>query len=404
MVRLTTKKQNKMKKYTLLVSLLLIACSWGCQEEERGQIPLDNIPPGQVTSVSVKNVPGGAIISYTIPDDKDLLYVKAVYKLDNGTVMEQKASAYSNKLEIVGIGKSAKQMVQIITGDRSKNESKPLEVEIHPQDSPIYDVLRSLKVQNDFGGIRVTWENPLEMEIIIDIDTLDQENQYTTAGTFYTKTAIGKNWLRGCSPIEQLYAVSIRDRWGNTTDTVSGLYEPYREEQIDPKQFRKWNPPGIPYGHYGGYIIEYLWDGNYAFPSTFLTPLTGRMGDSFTLDMGQLAKLSRVRIIQYTENGEWAFDYGNIRSFEFYASPHPNVDEKEDTWIFMGTYESNKPSGLPVGQNTAEDLELARNGEDFMVDISLPPVRYVRFKFLRTWGGIHYLSVNELEFFGIPVE
>jgi hypothetical protein len=402
MVRLTTKKQNKMKKYTLLVSLLLIACSWGCQEEERGQIPLDNIPPGQVTSVSVKNVPGGAIISYTIPDDKDLLYVKAVYKLDNGTVMEQKASAYSNELEIVGIGKSAKQMVQIITGDRSKNESKPLEVEIHPQDSPIYDVLRSMEIQNDFGGIRVTWENPLEMEIIIDIDTLDQENQYTSAGTFYTKTTIGKNWLRGCSPIEQLYAVSIRDRWGNTTDTVSGLYQPYREEQIDPERFRRWNPPGIPYGCYTIYHIENLWDGNYL--SEFLTSTSGKLGDSFTFDMGQLAKLSRVKVIQFTGNGEWAFGYGNMRSFEFYASPHPNVDQNEDTWIFMGAYESNKPSGLPVGQNTAEDIELARNGEDFMVDISLPPVRYLRFKFLRTWGGVNYLDFCELELFGVPVE
>lgn len=391
-----------MKNYSLLVSLLSIAFLWGCKEEERGQIPLDNIPPGQVTSVSVENLPGGSVISYTIPADEDLLYVKALYRLDNGTAMEQKASAYSDKLEIVGIGKSAKQTVQIITGDRSKNESAPLDVEIHPYDSPIYEIFNSLKVQNDFGGLLITWNNPLKTEIVIDIDTLNQGNQYVTAGTFYTKSAIGKNNLRGCPPYEQRYAVSIRDRWGNTTDTLSELHKPYREEQIDPKRFVRWNPPGIPYSQHYGYAIENLWDSDYLSEYCTTPPFT--LGDSFTFDMGQMAKLSRFRIVQFTGDGQYAFGYANLKFFDFYASPHPNVNADEDTWIYMGSYESRKPSGLPQGQLTDEDIEVARTGEDFMVDTSLPAVRYLRFKVNKTWGGVTGVNFNELEIFGVPEE
>ena len=391
-----------MKKYVILISLLSIVCLWACSEEDRGQTPVDSIPPGQVTSVSVKNVPGGAVISYTIPDDEDLLYVKAVYKLDNGTAIEQKASAYSNKLEIVGIGKSAKQMVQIITGDRSKNESAPLEVEIHPYDSPIYEIFNSLKVHDDFGGLLVTWDNPLKVEIVIDIDTLDQENQYVTAGAIYTKSAIGKNNFARMSPYEQIYAVSIRDRWGNTTDTLSERHKPLREEQIDPTRFLRWNPPGIPYGQHYGYGIENLWDGDYL--SEYCYFVGFNLGDSFTFDMGQMAKLSRFRVVQFTGDGRYAFGYTNMRFFELFGSPHPQVDANDDTWIYMGSYESRKPSGLPVGQNTEEDIEVGRNGEDFMVDISLPPVRYLRFKINKTWGGVVGIDFNELEIYGVPVE
>lgn len=165
-----------MKRYIYILLLLPIGLLWMCEAEERGQIPMDTIPPGQVTSVSVENLPGGAIVSYIIPEDEDLLYVKAIYRLDDGRIMEQKASAYSTALEIVGIGKGNPQTIQLITGDRSKNESAPLDVEIYPLDSPIYDILKSINIMNDFGGITLQWENPLEADIIISIDTLDMDN------------------------------------------------------------------------------------------------------------------------------------------------------------------------------------------------------------------------------------
>ena len=68
-----------MKKNLLYILsvLLLIACS----EEERTFVKTDSVAPQPVSNVEVTNIPGGAILKYTLPDDEDLLWVKANYEL-----------------------------------------------------------------------------------------------------------------------------------------------------------------------------------------------------------------------------------------------------------------------------------------------------------------------------------
>ncbi len=92
----------------------------------------------------------------------------------------------------------------------------------------------------------------------------------------------------------------------------------------------------------------------------------------------------------------------NIRSFELFGSPHTSVSDDESTWIYMGAYESHKPSGLPHGQVSDEDIAFATAGEEYMVDMSIPPIRYLRFKINRTWGGANYMQLMEIEIFGQP--
>lgn len=394
-----------MKKYIHTLLLLTASLLWMCEAEERGQISMDTIPPAQVTSVYVENLPGGAIISYIIPEDEDLLYVKAIYHLDDGRIMEQKASAYSTKLEIVGIGKGKPQTIQLITGDRSKNESAPLKVEIQPLDSPIYDILNSITILNDFGGITLKWNNPLEADIIISVDTLDMDNKFQTSATIYTSSIVGKRSIRGLAPVERIFAVSISDPWNNTTDTVSGMYLPIYEEQLDRKKFSRWNPPGIPYMSLGGgWEIEKIWDGlggntgiGYSWPTT------SKMGDSWTMNLGVTAKLSRFKIHQRMTSAQ-VYTGANIKSFDLYGSPNANVNENVETWIYLGSYESFKPSGLPHGQVSDEDIAYALAGEEYMVDISIPAVRYLRFRVNKTWGGANYMQLMEVEFFGQPSE
>src|SRR5690606_21679653 len=120
-------------KKCFLYHVCLIFILWSCSESEIGQYPIDSEAPGIVGSISVENLKGAAVVSYDIPDDDDLLYVKAIYRLDNGEEVEQKASAYANSIRIEGLGKSREQEVLLVTGDRSKNESEPVAVTIHPE-------------------------------------------------------------------------------------------------------------------------------------------------------------------------------------------------------------------------------------------------------------------------------
>ena len=227
---------------------------------------------------------------------------------------------------------------------------------------------------------------------------------YLTAETLYSSATAGKANIRGYDPIEKVFAVFIKDRWGNTTDTISGTYLPIYEEKLDRKLFVRWNPTGIPYKELSGqgWNIEKIWDGlGSETGNGYSWPQDAQWGDSWTMDLGQLAKLSRFKIYQRATNGQ-LYTGANIKEFDFYGSPHRNVNEDEDTWIYIGSYESLKPSGLPMGQVSDEDKAFAIAGEDYVVDISMPQIRYLRFKINRTWGGANYMQLMEIEFFGQP--
>ena len=73
----------------------------GCEEDIKEPLFKDSNPPGPVSNTDVLNLPGAAVITYTLPTDEDLLYVKAEYTLANGEMVEAKSSNYPGiKLDI----------------------------------------------------------------------------------------------------------------------------------------------------------------------------------------------------------------------------------------------------------------------------------------------------------------
>jgi len=387
---------NRINLLALLPVLLMMACS----ELDRWQYPTDDMPPGQVSNVVVENIPGGAIISYTVPNDDDLLYVRVEYTMSDGTRVEQKSSAYTPKVLVEGLGRSQRQTVQLICGDRSGNESAPYPVEIEPLDAPIYDIFETVQIAEDFGGVKITWDNPLKASVVITIYVLDELNRFVETQSVYSNSSTGKYNLRGFPPEEVTFGVSVRDRWKNITELTAGTYIPFFEEQLDRLKFTRWNPPGIPYlSEYGGWPIERIWDGVIG-DQGYLT--LQPMPVSITFNMGQRAFLNRIHIYQRLEpNFDSLYNYYNPRKFSFWGSTHPNVNEDFATWVFLGEFESYKPSGLPLGQTTDEDLAFAQAGEDFIIEVNNNvPIQYIRMHTTETWGGGAYFNISEIEFYG----
>jgi len=387
-----------MKKYYIL--LVLFTCFiYSCKEDERGQYAIDSIPPGEIKSAVVENVLGGAIISYVIPDDDDLLYVKATYTLDDGTVMEQKASAYASSLKIEGIGKSREVTVTLISGDRSKNESKPVVVITHPLDAPIYSILESIESFDDFGGIRLSWANPNKADVVLGVITLDELGKFVVVQNFYTNSPTGKGNVRGFPAEDRIFGLFLRDRWGNMTDTIKRNYLPLFEEEVKGTYVR-WNPTGIPYNYNVAYPTQYhiekMWDNNIA---TFYLQKAAAYPHSFTFDMGKTVKLSRLHTWQ-RQDASVIYTSQNINKFELWGSATPNVNASYAGWTFLGDYIATKPSGEPLGTNTAEDKAFAVTGEDFTVDPNAPPVRYIRYDIKGTWSGDTNVSIGELKCYG----
>jgi hypothetical protein len=68
------------------------------------------------------------------------------------------------------------------------------------------------------------------------------------------------------------------------------------------------------------------------------------------------------------------------------------------------TCESIKPSGLPVGTVSVEDIEYARRGEEYIFPRDTPVVRYIRFKVLSTHADRGLWHLQQLWFWGQVVE
>lgn len=385
--------------FIILFTGLLTACS----EPERVQYGIDKIPPGRISNVEVNNIHGGAIISYTIPDDDDLLYLKVIYTLSNGTTKVQKSSAYSSKIAVEGLGLARSQTIQIVCVDMSGNESAPYLIEINPLDAPIYSIIETVQMTEDFGGIKITWDNPLKEAIALTVYTLENKN-YVEQTTVYSNSTTGKYNIRGFPAEEVTFAVSVKDRWQNLTKTVNGTFVPILEEKLENKKFLRWNPPGIPYLEFNTtWRLENLWDGKLSDPS-FSLPNTKNLPTTVTFDMGQAAKLNRVKIYQrhtaFVANDQ-LFSGANIKRFKLFGSPHGNVNENINTWILLGEFTSIKPSGLPLGQTTNEDISKGLNGEDYIIEILHEPVRYLRLDILDLWDGSRTAGeAAEIEIFG----
>lgn len=397
---------HNMKTYIVIAFIaLLAACS---EADQIGQYAVDSVPPGPVSDPVVENTPGGAIITYTIPNDMDLLYTKATYQR-NGATVEQKASVFSNRILIEGLGRAQRQPVTLVAYDRSHNASTPVTVNIEPLDAPIYTVLNTITVENDFGGIRLNWENPGEADVVITVLTMDDQygvSEVRESENFYTKAKTGIGHVRGYVDDERWFGVYLRDRWNNVTDTMVGTYNPIFEVQLDKSQFRRWNPPGIPYNAYttSNWWIENLWNG-----------LTGEgiragqdniglgfanLGMEFTFDMGVVAKLSRFKINQRPEEN-LIYNLGHPRRFQLWGSASPNVNQTFDGWVLLGEFASIKPSGLPLGSVNDEDIRYANAiGEDWNVPLEAPPVRYLRFVCLETWAQASMVQVMEMTLWG----
>jgi hypothetical protein len=410
--------------FFLLFSILLVCCT----EEYVGQPATDSTPPGIISVVKVESTPGGANIIYKAPSDPDLLYVKAYYNL-NGEMKNVSASLYADTLKIVGFGSTEPQTIQVRCVDRSGNEGEAVPVDIKPLTPVIEQVFETIKMVTASGGVQLTWENKARGPVAIMIYADDDNGYLTEADIVYTSTPKGKYTLRGFDDKERKFAVKVRDRWGNNTQMKEEIFTPYFEEEI-PKEKGKgamkryWlpfdNPTDISWTNYefwnmfdGITVGENMFHTNYGPPQS---PVY------FTIDLGRLVKLGRYKL-WYREGT--AYSHHNPRKWRLYATadPRPSQDahssddaeywnkdangippgkfatDTELGWYKVGDFEVEKPS--LNGGSAQDDSDAMLAGFEFEVSPDLPPIRYIRFELVITWGGsTDNVHISELGFWG----
>lgn len=384
---------------TCIATILMMAC----KKNEMGPIKNDGTAPGPVSNVTSKGLPGAAEITYTLPADKDILYVKAVYKTKNGIVRESKSSYYNNTITVVGFADATPQTVELYTVDEGENMSAPVKVTVTPLKPPYLLARESLLVIPDFGGINTSFTNPAEDNIAIIVMKMDANGDFVTYDTHYTDLRQSNYSVRGFDSIPSKFGIYVRDRWGNLSDTFVTTVKPLFEARLDRTKMKGIALPSDASLGFNGQI-NFLFDANLTDNGYYHTGDGSMMPSWFTYDMGVTAKISRLVWWQRQRTGDQWFYYNlhNPRNVEIWGSNNPPSDGSWNNWILLATHEQIKPSGLPVGELTQADRDAAEAGETIKFPLDTPPVRYIRFKTTRNWSDGNYVNFNEIAMWGQP--
>lgn len=402
----------KIKRYfiSFLLAGLLLVISCG-EENERVPIVSDPTAPGQVSNIRVEPLPGAVKLTYDMPDDQNLAYIKAEC-LISGVLREVKASNYKNTLTINGFADRSVYQVNVYSVSRSDVASKPITVEVQPLEPPFLEVFKNISLVKTWGGATVIYENPTEADLAISLIYIDSTGYWNSGMTYYTKVKQGAFSLRGFDPEETTFGVYIRDRWDNMTDTIVKVLTPLLEKQLDRLNFKQVNLPGDVKSAWG-WVLPNLWDGvtgsGIYDEAGFHTDIDGVWPQYFTFDLGILegAKLSRFKIWQrdMPPSGTTPYADRNIRKFEIWGSMNPNPNGAfDESWTLLLTDEIKKPSGLPSGQNTEEDMRERFDGHEFEFPLDAPRVRYIRIKVTETWAKVKCFYVMEVAFYGTDLK
>lgn len=350
-----------MKRNKLILLLIATFVFWQCSNNQEWVDQRDSVPPGPVSNPTVINVNGGAKITYVLPNDKDLLGVKAKYYLgDTEKELEVFSSVFTDTIQVKGFPDTKQRIVKLICLDKSFNESEPIEVEIKPLTPPIELIGQSLKLFNTYGGVYAKWENRTNDDIAISLYYGDDMGDMLLDNTHYSHLSQGEYYFRGFDAQERKFNVEIRDRWNNYI-TIDTILTPLFEKELLPYDAqtgqRIWNLYGMAdqSGYWRGDIchqvttnfkwekmidgitfsktsawspgtikLSYWYDGIKANSEEDISPWPYY----FTIDFTKEVSLSRHRIWHYSRNAADAllassnrhYQQANVKHYEIWGT------------------------------------------------------------------------------------
>lgn len=419
--------------YTALLFTLFMLFACESKIDENAEI----WKTGPIDQFTVTPINGGATITYTIPNDPGILYIMAEYER-NGRIYTEKSSVHKNSLTIEGFHGVDKVKASLYKVNRQEQKSEPVVVEFQPLESLISIAEKSLKMRPDFGGIVAAWDNPQATELGVRLmvrDSLNSEKLMTSEMYFSTKQS-EVHAFRGFESVENRFAISFEDKWGNVSDTMSIVTTPFFESMLE----KPWVDlrATIPYDNttqYGKQAITMLWDGvvNTGYNGYRSNP--GSSGISFTFDLKRIVKISRI--VQHSYHVNTPYGHSNINEVEVWGTDKLDYDKLtdlpywldetsvregrihsvnpetvlpertfKDDWVYLG-WHSQPRYDLMVPRDTQAERNLAANGFEWEIPSDAKPVRYIRV-YVRGAAMVspphldNQYSIGELTVYGDP--
>ena len=400
-----------MKKIIYIIISLIPVLWIGCKEDPIGQTPTNTTPPPPVTNVVIIPLNGGARISYTIPDTEDVAYVKGEYE-HKGVKYTVRSSVYKDFMIIEGLGNTDPVSISLSVVNLSEVSSIPVVETFVPLEPAIKGISESIKIEADFGGINIYWDNPTLMIAGISIFMADESGQFEFQDVVFSSLEKGMSRIRGLPDVDTHFGFVVFDKYHNSTDTVSFWAKPIYEKMLNKRTFSEANLAGDNTTTWSGNrFLPLLFNGNYL--DLWVSGNSPSLPGYFTIDLGILATLSRFVFFFRTD---YAYNQFTPEIFKVYGTDeltHPRNDSYfsdgswKNDWIDLtpedendGLFVTVKPSGQPLGTNTTEDMTLLRAGIEFKFRLVTEKIRYLRFEVIQVFGRSMAMEAQEIDIFG----
>ncbi|PZP49675.1 MAG: hypothetical protein DI598_07280 [Pseudopedobacter saltans] len=399
----------------LLATIVLHSCKK--QEGFNDVISSDKTKPGVVTNVTVTNGPGRSVISYSLPNSENLLYVRASYKIDSTKTRQSQTSYYTDTIVVDGFAESKDYTVTLTTITRANIESDPVTITVHPDTPPYMLAFKSLTLDATFGGAYLTVKNTTKQlvgTVLLKYDSATKKmlslDQYNSADSVVRRS------VRGYAPVPYIFGACIVDRFGNSSDTIIKVLTPIPEVQLDRTKFSAFSPAYATDATIG-WAVSGLWNGNTtsdgggnAWRALGTVTQPSQFPLYCTFSLGVTAKLSRFKVWQ--RGNPFSYANENSSSWSLWGSSKTNPADAQlpkgvplgtvvGDWINLGNFvPPPKPSGLPLNSYNAADDALVAAGFEYDFSPDNPPVRCIRYSSESSFSGDVLCIVREIAFWG----
>lgn len=392
--------KNKIK-YLLFIFLgLMLSCS-----------PDDNLdvtPPGKISNFNVVPTNGGGIISYDLPTDIDILYVKAVYINSKNEEVFKVSSKYNNEIEINGLNQTTPIKVKLYVVDESENISNPTEIEFTPLKSFIFLVQESIEFVPDLGGVKISWENISSKTVFVYVHILDGTEE--TIRILSSTNSNENIFIRGLEAKELTFSTKVEDFDGNITELeVKGTYTPLFEEKIDKSTWSLIANQSINGNAYEGRTVNF-WDDVVDTVETdsdnsyFIITRDNNGGSldfplDIVIDLNKNVKIQRFKVWQrafwYNGGGiTYHYQEENIKTFDLYSS------NDGQNWSLLGQFDIGDPRDA-AGNIPATAFQEAIDGHEFSLPSTSDTFRYLKFSITSNYGSTQITVGSEITLFGL---
>lgn len=389
----------------LVISLFLTACE---------KDTLDNTPPPTaVNNLTYIPTNGGAIISYNLPEDSSILFVKAVYVNSQNNEVFKVASTYNRKIEIDGFNDESTHKVKLYSVGKNKKESEPVEIDIIPLKSFIYLVRDDIKIKEIFGGVSLTWKNISEKTVFVYVDYYD--GLETKQRIFSSSRLDEIIQMRGLENKEYQISVTVEDFNGNKSEKIdAGKFTPFLEQKINKSTWKLLQNLSCNGDAYEGRLVNFFDDvidvnTNPNDNSYFIIHRDNNGGVlnypmNIIIDMNKSVVVNRFvywqRAYWWTANDGGAnssyyfYNNDNMRSFEVFGSNNLT------TWFSLKYCDLGNPKDAE-GNIPSAKIKEALEGHEFVLTTPSSKFRYLKIAVLSSFGSETLLCGSEITLYGL---